>query len=191
MSADIDSQHLLLEGQLHLLGVFAHIRHFYFKVFLLVLGYNIEKRHLPCHIVLFVMDDPVHDLHIGTHKLFPGSGKAVKSPCLNKILNGLFIDFLVHYPCNEIFQVHVRSPEVSLLHHHIDHRPAYTFDGGQGIADSRITIHRKSALSLVDIRRQNRNSHIPAYHDVFCHFVGVINYRGHESRHELYRVIVL
>ena len=95
MAADINTKHLFFKGKQHLLRVLSHIRKLYVKFLLLFLVHNIKETDLPCHVVLFVMNNALHDLYIGAHKLLPGTRKGIKGPCLDKVLNSLFGDNLL------------------------------------------------------------------------------------------------
>ena len=131
----------------------------------------------------------IHDLDIGAHELLSGSGKAVKSSCLDKVLHRLFVHILLRHPGDKILQINVWASFPSFLYHRIDHRSSYAFNGGQRIAD-RSAVYREPAFSLIDIRRENGNSHAFAHHNIFCHFFRIINHGGHKRRHKFHRVII-
>ena len=43
---------------------------------------------------------------------------------------------------------------------------------------------------MIDIRRQDPDSHLTAGHNVFCHFHGIVNNRSHQGCHKFYRIII-
>ena len=189
MTADVDTQHFLLEGQLHLLGIFPHIRHFHLEVLFLILGHDIKKRHLPRHIIFLIMLNPVHNLDIHAHKLLAGTAQTVHCAGFDKMLDGPLVDFLIRHTGDEIFQIGVRSPRPALRDDRLDHRPAHALDGRQRIADL-VAGHGKTALPLINVRRQDLDAHAAAGHDILRHLIRIVDHRSQKRRHKFHRMIV-
>ena len=105
MAADIDSQHLLLKGKDHVLGILSHVRKFYLVFLFLILGYNVKKAELPGHVVLLIVGDLIHNLHIGAHELLSRPRKAVKGSGLDKVFDSLLVYLLVRHPRDEILEI--------------------------------------------------------------------------------------
>ena len=67
----------------------------------------------------------------------------------------------------------------------IYNRLSHTLNGGKSVTDS-ISRYRKAALSLVDVRRQNRNIHHPAAgQNVLGKLPHIFHDRGHKRCHKL------
>ena len=78
MSADIDPQHLLLERQEVLSGIFSDIGETDLEFFLLFFRNHIEERHLSRHGIFLLLIDMVHDLDIDRHELLAGPSERIQ-----------------------------------------------------------------------------------------------------------------
>ena len=52
-------------------------------------------------------------------------------------------------------------------------------------------LNGKARYPFIDIRRQDCNSHLPAYIDILCHLTCTRNIGVHKGRHEFHRIIIL
>ena len=189
MAADIDSQHLLLKGKDHVLGILSHVRKFYLVFLFLILGYNVKKAELPGHVVLLIVGDLIHNLHIGAHELLSRPRKAVKGSGLDKVFDSLLVYLLVRHPRDEILEIGKLPSCVALAHHGVDDRLSDALNGGKSVTDGSV-IHGKTALPLIDIRREDADPHAAAGHDILRHLAGKIDHGGHKGRHKLHRIII-
>ena len=71
----------------------------------------------------------------------------------------------------------------------LDHRSSDPLDRRKSVTDITV-IYRKITNPTIDIRRQDRNSHLPASVNVFSNLSRVIDHRSHQRCHILYRIIV-
>ena len=152
MSAQIDSEHLLLERQLHLLCVLPDLRHTDVKLLLLGVIRYVEEGHLPRKVALFILDDMVEYLNIHAHELLSRSAKAVERACLDKVLNCTPVEILVCHSRNEVLQVRKRPAPSSLCDNCLNHRSADTLDRRQCIAHLAVG-DREATLPLINVGR--------------------------------------
>ena len=188
MSAKINPQYIFFKGQDNFLCIFSHIWHTDLISLLIFFTNQVKQAHLPCHAVLLILADMIHYPAINQHFLLPVAWQAVKCPCLDKIFDGAFI----HLPAvsfNEITQCTVDSVFPALLHQRFDHRPAHTFNSGKAITDPSL-VNRKATFSVINIRRQNLNSHLTAYLNILCHFGWHFDHGGHKRSHKFHRIII-
>ncbi len=190
MSAYIDSQHFLLKCQKHILGIFPHIRHADIKFLLLGFLRNVKQRHLPRQVVSLILCDMIHHLHIDAHKLLPGAAQTVQCPRLDEILHGSLIHVLIRHTGDKVIQIGKQAPLFPLLYQAVNGGAPHSLDRGEGITDA-VPCDGKATLSLIDIRRQKGNPHGTAGQDIFRHFLGIINDRGHKRSHKFHRIIIL
>ena len=135
------------------------------------------------------MLNPVHNLDIHAHKLLAGTAQTVHCAGFDKMLDGPLVDFLIRHTGDEIFQIGVRSPRPALRDDRLDHRPAHALDGRQRIADL-VAGHGKTALPLINVRRQDLDAHAAAGHDILRHLIRIVDHRSQKRRHEFHRMIV-
>ncbi len=136
--------------------------------------------------MLYAFQNP----HVHAHILLPRAAQTVHGTGFDKMLYGTFIHFLVRQPGNKILQIGVRPPCLPLGHHNVDDRSSHALDGGQCITDLPVSGHRKARLALIDIRGQDLDAHASAGHNIFRHFVWIINHGCKQCRHKFHRIIV-
>ena len=188
MSAEIDSQNFFLESQQRVLVILVHIRHPDLEILLHIISRQIKKAELPGHCILLLLGGAVHDLTVNRHLLPAVPLQAVQRSRFDKVLYGSFID-RSRKPLHKIFQGKEGTSVLSFFYQSFDHRPSHAFDSGKSVADT-VSVNRKSIIPPVHIRREDRNSHLAAYKDIFRHLTGHFDYGRHQRGHEFHRIIV-
>ena len=190
VAADVNAQHLFFKGQKLFLFILASLWHPDGKRFPLSLSQNIKKGHLARHSRFLFLVDLIQDLNIDHHAFLPGSGHAVQRPGFDQIFQNTLVPVLSRQTLDEILKAHKRSSGTALLHKPLDHRLPDALNGAEPIADTAV-VHREASLSLVHIRRQDLDSHLPAGKDILRHLCGIIDHGSHQSSHKFNGIIVL
>ncbi len=170
MTADIDAQHLFFKSQLRALIEFSDGGKLHLKFLALLLTHEIKEGHLSRHIIPLVLLDLLKKLGIDAHQLSAGGAEAVKGTSLYEILQypAVQLPLIPLHSGDKILQIPEGASGLSLSDHRIDDGTAHTFNGCQGIADA-ASGYGKSRLTLIDIRRQQRDVHAAAGQDIACH----------------------
>ena len=189
MTADIDADGLLLECQKCLLVILAHIRERDMEVVLFLLRGDVKEAHLAFHDRLFLFCLSLQKVAGDDKLLLSRSWKCVQGTRFNEALQRSLIDFLVGHSGHKIIEVFEETAALTLGDDHVHHGPAHTLDGGKSVTDP-VSGYREAAVSLVDIRRQDRDSHVPAGENVLGDLRGVVHHGGHERRHEFLWIII-
>ena len=189
MSADIHAEYFFFKCKHRFLLVFSHIRKRDLKFFFLFVIYNIKERHLSGKRIFLVLCYLIHDLYINDHKLLSGPFQAVKCAGFDKVFYRTFIDFLTGKPFQKILQITKRAMLFSVPDDLLDHRSSNPLDRRKSVTDITV-IYRKITNPTIDIRRQDRNSHLSASVNVFGNLSRIVNDRSHKCCHIFYRIII-
>ena len=188
--ADINSQHLFFKCEEILPGILPHIRKLDLKFFFLVLSHHIKQCHLSRHRIFLLLVDIVHDLDIDAHELFPCAAQRVQRPGFDQVFDGALVQRLPGgHPCDKILQILEQPELLSLLHDSFDHGFPDALDRGKSVSDIS-SVNGEICLSLIDVRRQDPDIHLPAGVDIFCHFWRIFNHGCHKCRHEFHRIVI-
>ena len=191
MAADIDAQDLFFKRIFELVGELAHIGHADLKVlFVLFVGY-VKKAHLAGHVMFAGGLQVVQDAHVDAHHLLSGGTQAVQGARFDKALHGPAVDilFLTGHPGEKVPEVAEGAAQAALLQDGFNDGAADALDGGQGVVDAGRR-DGKARLALVDVGRKDPDLHGPAGENIGGHLGGVVDHRGHESRHEFHGIII-
>ena len=92
-------------------------------------------------------------------------------------------------PFQKILQITKRAMLFSVPDDLLDHRSSNPLDRRKSVTDITV-IYRKITNPTIDIRRQDRNSHLSASVNVFGNLSRIVDDRSHKRCHIFYRIII-
>ena len=189
MAGNVDAGGLLLHGEKLPLVKLLELgdRHF---ARLVVLVQHGEQTHLPFQILLPGGGHAVHHLVVHCQKFAAVIAEAVHRAALDEVFHGALVQLALPHPFQKIFH---RAESAALRpfgRHGTDKTAAYVFHRAEAEADG-VALDGEVVLGMVDVRRQNRDSQLPALGDITGDFGGRVQNGGHQRRHVLPWIVAL